>query len=177
MKVLFIRHSESFANINDFAAFGNQDSPLTENGISQSQGLEIALTHMGYDKEAEVAVSTYTRAQQTAEYAGFANRRVLNLIDESVLDEAVFNWGDNKPIEHHAKEGWIPLETLQRAAHLVSFIEGGHYHFPIYFTHGLFIAGVLTVCKIAGIETNYPFDLERGYVPLRAQVVPLEIGQ
>lgn len=176
MKVLLIRHSESFANINDFAAFGNQDSPLTENGIAQSQGLEIALTHMGYEKDAEVAVSTYKRAQQTAEVAGFAKRRVINLIDESALDESVFNWGDNKPIEHHAKDGWIPLETLLRAAQLVHFIQAGYYPFPIYFTHGLFIAGVLTVCKIAGIETNYPFDPERGYVPLRAQVVPLEIG-
>lgn len=176
MRILLVRHGEAFCNINDLA-FGNQNSPLTEHGVGQAQDVGTNLVAMGIDPEAVVATSTYTRTQQTASVAGFHHTVELPLIDESALDPIDFDWSDlNKPMDKHAQEHWIPLETIFRAAELVFHVQRGTYPYPVYFTHGLFIAGVLTVCEIAGIETNYPWDVVRGYVPLRAQIVPLEIG-
>ena len=169
---LFIRHGEAFVNVNDLA-FGNRESPLTANGVNQVLALEEELAPY---TEQQAAVSTYRRAKETATVAGFSYPAVVPLLDESELDPVIFDWGDiNQPMDKHVQERWIPLETLGRASTLVQMIQEGDLDYQVYFTHGLFIAGILMVCEIAGIETNYPFDPVRGYVPLRAQIVRIEI--
>lgn len=169
---LFIRHGEAFVNVNDLA-FGNRESPLTANGVNQVLALEEELAPY---KALPAAVSTYRRAKETAAVAGFTYPAVDRLLDESELDPAIFDWSDiNQPMDKHVQERWIPLETLWRASTIVNRIQLGDHPYRVNFTHGLFIAGILMVCEIAGIETNYPFDPVRGYVPLRAQIVRIEI--
>lgn len=174
--IVLIRHAESYANLGDFAAFGNQDSPLTDAGIAQCGTLAREIQrHLGIIPENypwRVGVSEYRRAQQTAQITGFGGLHVLSLINES--DPSVMDALDAKPIELHAANGWVPEETLVRAAAFVTQVQEGKLRHQLYFTHGLFIAGVLTVCKMLDLF-NYHFDPERGYVPFRAHYVKISV--
>ncbi len=66
--ILLVRHAQSFANKRDFTAFGNVESPLTEQGIEQAQVLkETFRTEFGIDPDNyrnPVAVSELTRTQK-----------------------------------------------------------------------------------------------------------------
>jgi broad specificity phosphatase PhoE len=72
-EILLVRHAQSYANLRDFTAFGNIDSPLTDKGIQQAQRLGDIFSEQ-YDimtgqHKVPVAPSEYKRAQQTAEVA------------------------------------------------------------------------------------------------------------
>lgn len=176
-EIYLVRHGESFANKRDFAAFGNVDSPLTEKGIEQAKGLQT-IFHGQFDidpccYEEPVAVSEYTRAQQTAEYAGFQNREVLPLINESDVDRDIMTGVD--VIRKHKAERWVPQETRERACELYTRIKDKDLPYKVYFAHGMFIAGFLLECNVRLVEVARPFDEKRGYVPLQAEIIKLQV--
>lgn len=177
MQVLLVRHAESYANKADFTAFGNEDSPLTEHGEQEAFNLGHRLIHeYGVDLGTVPAASEFTRAQQTAQGAGFVDFDVLPILNESDLDPAEFDWTDaNKPMDKHVREHWVPFETLNRAEQFLHDVRMHKINYPVYFTHGLFIASALMFCEEVGLPQSRTFDPVRGYVPLRAEVVPIEI--
>jgi hypothetical protein len=176
-EILFVRHAQALANVRDFTAFGNLESPLTEHGIEQAEGLketfrsEHGIEPDTYDEP--VAVSEFTRPQQTAQYAGFRTTEVLPLINESEVDREIIAGVD--VIKRHKEQRWTPDETKARAAKLFDLIQSGELSYGIYFTHGMFIASFLLECDERLIETAYPFTEKRGYVPLQASITKLSI--
>ena len=176
-EIILVRHAQSYANIRDFAAFGNIDSPLTEKGVAQATALNgIFKASFGIAPESNtqsVAVSEYTRAQQTAHYAGFHKTEALSLINESDVDRDILSGTD--VIAKHTQDRWVPDETRKRAAELFDRIKDEDLTYDIYFTHGMFIAGFLLECSARLGEVPPPFTDKRGYVPLQASVIKLEI--
>lgn len=178
-EILLVRHAQSYANKRDFAAFGNVDSPLTEKGIQQAEALkqtfdeEFGIAPEDYDRP--VLASTFTRAQQTAMHAGFRNVDISPLINESDpdLDEVVMSGSD--VIRKHAGERWVPDGVTQRASTFLDHVRDGELNYGIYFSHGMFIAGVLLECNVRLIEVAVPFDEKRGYVPLQTAIIKLEV--
>ena len=172
-----VRHAQSYANKRDFTAFGNQDSPLTERGIAQASALnavfrgEFGIVPEEYQRP--VAVSEYTRAQQTAKYAGFLAMDVVPLINESDVDRDIMSGTD--VIKKHKHERWVPDETAERAHQLYERIQTGDFAYEIYFTHGMFKAGFLLECSRRSIELPVLFTDDRGYVPLQATVTKVTL--
>lgn len=174
MKEFFlIRHGQSYANLRDFTAFGNHESPLTEKGISQAIELRQTLRNNHAIESSHyvdtVAVSELVRAQQTAEHAGFKKVSIIPLINESDVDEEVMQGID--VISKHRSELWVPSETKSRARELYERIRDRDMRYEIYFTHGMFIAGFLLECAVQLVEIHKPFDSNRGYIPLLTEVV------
>ncbi len=176
-EVLLVRHAQSFANVRDFAAFGNIESPLTERGIGQARALndifksEFGIVPEAYDRP--VLASSYTRPQQTAQHAGFRTIHINPVINESDVEYEVMNGVD--VIQKHASERWAPDSVKQRASSFINQVRDRQLDYEIYFTHGVFIAAVLLECDVRLIETATPFDDERGYIPLQAAITKLEI--
>lgn len=176
-RILLARHSQSFANKRDFAAFGNVDSPLTERGTEQSHGLgtELEVRHgitpATYGKA--VLASEYRRTQETAETAGFTEIHISPLINEADVDREIMSGLD--VIRKHTEERWVAEEIRPRAAEFIDKVQSGELDYEIYFTHGMFIASVLLECDARNIATGVPFDAQRGYVPLQATIIPITL--
>lgn len=171
-EILLVRHAEAYANLRNFTAFGNLDSPLTETGQAQTAQLrETFQTEFDIDPESyvgAVATSEFTRAQQTAELTGFKNIDTLALINESDVDREIVQ--GKHVVRRHQAERWVPNETVVRVKNLFDRIQTGELEYDIYFTHGMFIAGCLLECDARGIQVGRAFHEERGYVPDRASV-------
>ena len=171
-EVLLVRHAMSTANARN-PAFGNEEAPLTELGIEQATELvgKFAEHHkiVTADYIEPVAVSEYKRPQETAHHAGFNNTAVLSLINEGSIPPGMLR--GREIVNKHATEGWIPDELKRRAAKLIKLIENETLSYQIYFTHGLFIAAVLT--ELGG--QDIPFDEHRGYIPTLATITPVQI--
>lgn len=176
-EILLIRHAQSYANKRDFTAFGNVDSPLTEKGVKQALELrttlpeEYGITPAEYDSP--IAVSEYTRAQQTAQLAGFTKQHIRPAINESDVDWEVESGID--VIEKHMSERWAPESTRDRAGKFIDSVSNGELDYEIFFTHGMFMATVLLECTVRQIDIDVPFDEVRGYVPLQTGIVKLEL--
>lgn len=176
-EVVLVRHAQSKANERDFAAFGNCDSPLTEKGRRQAYGLRPILTSiLGaspilYDKP--VVSSEFERPLETAEIAGFTRIHRSPLINESEVDHYIAN-GINV-VNKHMTERWVPDESKQRARQLIEQVRSGELEYEVYFTHGIFIAAILLELNSDGSVTDHIFDEERGYAPLQAGVVQVNI--
>lgn len=171
-EILLVRHAQSLANKRDFTAFGNMESPLTDRGVEQAQGLnrvfreEFGIVPEEYDRD--VAVSQFTRPQQTAKHAGFVNLVVLPLINESDVDREVASGVD--VIKRHKRERWVPDETAERVSTFFDRVKSGEIDHEIFFSHGMFIAGFLLECNVRLVEVAAPFTNKRGYVPLQATI-------
>jgi broad specificity phosphatase PhoE len=174
---LLIRHAQAFANIRDFTAFGNEDSPLTDKGILQAHGInetlrtEFDIVPEEYDRP--VLASSYKRPQQTAQVVGFKDIHVSPIINESDIDDASMNGRD--VIEKHAQEVWAPDSVKARAGDFIDKVQSGELDYEIYFSHGMFIAAVLLECDVRVIEIATDFDEKRGYVPLQAAITKVDI--
>lgn len=176
-EILLIRHAQSEANKRNFTAFGNVDSPLTEKGVEQAVELRTILperygiTPADYDRP--IAVSEYTRAQQTAQIAGFTRQHIRPIINESDVDREITSGID--VIAKHRDENWAPESTRERAGKLIDSVCNGELDYEIFFTHGMFMASVLLECKVRQIDADFPFDEVRGFVPLQTGIVKLEL--
>src|SRR5690349_14200260 len=85
-EILLVRHGESEANLGNFTAFGNQDSPLTERGIQQAVALGTVFdTEYGvtFDFDQSVVASEFRRTQETAKYAGFTSICIDPVVNEA----------------------------------------------------------------------------------------------
>lgn len=181
-KIYLVRHAKAYANLRDFTAFGNEDSPLEpKKGIPQALQLgkvfinECGIVPITYDKP--VLSSTYKRSQQTAEVAGF---RYIET--HSVLNETRFGEKDLGPAEtviKHARERWIPDETRARAERFIDMVRQGELQHQIFFSHGIFIASVRLVladeAHPPGKEVPDEFHPKRGYIPDLASISPVDI--
>lgn len=180
-EVLLVRHAKSYANLRDFTAFGNRESPLNDEGIVQAIHLfDTFMSQHGIiptDYEPDVLASDYTRPQETARHAGFRNIEINELVNESDFDRESI--GGINIVLKHAKEKWVPEETVERAARLIELIRTGQLGHQIIFTHGLFIATVLTQLEAEPRENGATFAHEfsetRGFIPRLATIVPVTI--
>lgn len=180
-EILLVRHAKSLANNRDFTVFGNEDSPLGPKGIRQAEELKQTFRYYwGIDPATygkPVLSSTYTRPQETAERAGF------RLIETNeILNESVFGQDDPSPEEakaRHAAERWVPDETAERAALFIDLVRRGELGHQIFFTHGLYIAGVLLnladEASANGADFAHKFQEKRGFIPDLATIVPIEV--
>ena len=87
MEIYVVRHGFSAANNRDNRgklAFGNKNASLEEDGIAQARHLgQVLLTQHGVDlSTTTVATSTYTRAIETAAYAGFTKYAQYDVLNE-----------------------------------------------------------------------------------------------
>lgn len=178
-ELLLTRHAKSYANARDLA-FGNEESPLNEDGIAQAWSLnEIFKESHGISPEkydAAVAASTYVRPQQTARCAGFKNIEITPLVNEVTI--AADMLGKGEIIKKHRLEGWVPPELQDRAAEFIQQARAGQLDYQIYFTHGFFIAAVLdnlsSEHEARGEPSPYVFDERRGYIPKLATITPVQ---
>lgn len=173
-----VRHTESFANLRDFTAFGNFDSPLTPRGRIQARAVGEQFRDVHHINPAEyacaVASSQFKRARQTAHLAGFRHLHLLDLINESDVDREI-GTGENV-IARHREEQWAPEETHKRVAAHLDAMQSGEYPYKISFTHGMYIGDFMWECVDRGIEVPYAFDAEKyGYIPLRGTVIKIDI--
>lgn len=174
---ILVRHAESHANTGNFVAFGNEDSPLNENGIKQIPGIRRAFKQLGIipsEYEKPVLTSEFVRTKETAKRVGFRFIDHSPLINEARVDEEVRS--GIKPVLKHAAERWVPDTIKEPASRFVDMLQSGGMGYEIFFTHGMFIAGALLECDERGIQTGVPFDPKRGYVPLRAAVTKITIA-
>jgi hypothetical protein len=176
-EILLARHAQAYANQRDFAAFGNRESPLTDHGIEQTKAMNQAF-RSDFDIIPEeyprpVLASTFVRPQQTARLVGFNVIDISSKIDEARVDEEVMS-GIN-PVEKHANERWVPDSLKEPVASFLDEVQGGSLRYEIYFTHGMFIAGVVLECEARGIDHGIPFDAKRGYAPLQAAITKLVV--
>ena len=174
-EILLVRHCQSEANKRNFAAFGNEESPLTEKGRTvQADELRAKLIDRVMDPAVyprRVMASTLRRTKETATCVGFSEDAidVGPEINESNVEGEVLS-GINV-IQKHTHEGWVPEETKMRAERFIELIRSRSLDYEIFFTHGLFIASVLTVLD----SPDYQFDVKRGYIPLQASITPITI--
>lgn len=178
MKDIYLfRHGQAHANRRDFAAFGNEDSPLTDHGIAQillgSYAHEVKTGFRAKEYAKSVAASGYTRAQYSARVFGFRGIDVLRLINESNVDEEIISGAD--VIAKHRKELWVPPETQDRVDELYEEIESRRFSYEYYFTHGMFMAGFVLSGLTRGIDVRIPFDEQRGFIALQAAGIKAEI--
>ena len=176
-EILLARHAQAYANRRDFAAFGNKESPLTDHGIGQTIAMNRAFrSDFGIVPEEyarPVLASTFVRPQQTARLVGFNVIHISSKIDEARVDDEVMS--GISPIEKHANERWVPESLKGPVARFLDEVQEGSLSYEIYFTHGMFIAGVALECEARGIDHGIPFDEKRGYVPLQAAIAKLAV--
>jgi broad specificity phosphatase PhoE len=186
-EVLLIRHAQSEANKerSDIAegavhtAIGNTTAQLTPKGIEQSEELAVLLGERygiepaRYDRP--VASSEYTRPQETLVAVGFQKYHLLPILNElEVSDEIIPLLGGRKIIEKHATERWVPDEVYKRAVRFIDMVRSGELGYQIYFSHGLFIAGVKLAAEEFAPQNSYEFS-KRGYIPLQAEPTVLRV--
>ena len=174
-EIILARHAESYANKRDFAAFGNKESPLTDHGKAQTKRMnqtfsgEFGIVTEDYIRP--VLASSFVRTQQTARLVGFNVIHISPKIDEARVDEEVMS--GISPVYKHATERWVPDSLKQPVVSFLDDLQEGRLNYEIYFTHGMFIAGLVLECEARGIDHGMTFDAERGYVPLQATLVKL----
>ncbi|BBK22837.1 phosphoglycerate mutase [Amedibacterium intestinale] len=78
MEIYFVRHGESFSNVNDLYN-GIEDIELTERGINEAISLSKILNNINFSV---VFSSPLYRARKTAEYCGYFNLKVSELLIE-----------------------------------------------------------------------------------------------
>ncbi len=182
-EILLIRHGQ--AEINklrdgnaDSAAIGHTQSPLTPKGREQSRELSqlLAAGHGIVPREyaKPVAASEFLRSQQTAEIAGFKRVHIVPILNE--LDLPADLVSGRAAIKKHAEERWVP-DTEGRGRRFIDLVRSGDLGYSIYFSHGLFIASVMTELEAeVGPEVFlHEFNSERGYIPFQAGIVKLSL--
>jgi broad specificity phosphatase PhoE len=178
--ILLVRHAKSYANARN-PAFGNIDSPLDDKGVEQAKVLGVVFKTMfaidppSYSQA--VLASEYLRPRQTAEIAGFQHIETNPIINEAVFSPAQLS--GRKIVEQHRRERWIPEPLAERAGRFVSLVRKGELEHSIYFTHGLFIAAVVSQLsrefEDSGEVSPYTFDPERGYIPPLATITSVVV--
>lgn len=180
-EVLLVRHGVSNANVGDFTAFGNQDSPLTHRGIGQARGLALAFDAeygiIPRDYELSVVASEFRRTQETAKYAGFSSIMVDSVVNEARTIE--IGVSGQELIRRHASERWAPDETVERAQRFIDLVRSGELSQQIFFSHGVFIASTKLIlareAEQAGCESPFEFSETRGYIPSTATITAVNI--
>ena len=175
-EVLLVRHAKSRANVGDFVAFDNMNSPIVLEGVEQCGELNGRLIReFGIDPEQyeePVAASEFVRPQQTAYVTGFKNIEISPLLNEPDFSRGVLTGA--QIVRKHRKERWAPEEARVQARQLLDKVSGGNFPYFIAFTHGIISATVLLELESMGHDmSQHTFDDKRGYVPLQTGTVHL----
>ncbi len=175
-ELLLIRHAQAKVNVGDLG-IGNKSSPLTPKGIEQTKALkQLLMSRFGivaeeYDQP--VVASTYRRPFETAYRTGFRTVHRSPIIDES----EIYGQGELAGVDiikkHISEGGWIPQEEQARARQFIDAVQDGSWPYTIVYSHGMVIAAIVSELNRQGAA--YPFDPERGYVPLQSGVLALEV--
>ena len=178
-RLLLIRHAESTANIGD-VSFGNIGAPLTEKAINnqipntRKELIEkYGINPMDYQKT--VVASEYNRTYQTALALGFLAIDRCSLLNESEIYNSGELFGVDVIKKHIQGNGWLPEQEIRRAQKIIENIQDGTLDYEIVFSHGMIIAAIVSELEKLGL-IHTSFDMKRGYVPLQAQIVPIEIS-
>ena len=177
-KVLLVRHAESAANIGD-VAFGNYEAPLTDNALNNQipNARKELIEKYGinpdeYDRP--VVASEYYRTYQTARELGFRAIDKFEVFNESEIYQSDELFGADVIQKHVKEDGWLPEQELVRARQIIENLKNGSFDYEIIFSHGMVIAGILSELSRLG-DTAIEPDIKRGYVPLQAQIIQIEI--
>jgi broad specificity phosphatase PhoE len=177
-EIILVRHAKAYANLRDFTAAGNEKSEVEP---AKGRGQAIGLGRVFREKyhidpvsyPHAVAASEYTRTQQTAELAGFRRVHIHPILNESVFDREGLNPEEVKL--KHVQERWVPGETAERAERFVELIRKGDLEYQIFFSHGIFIAGVMLhladEANVTGAPFPHEFTEERGFIPRNAETI------
>lgn len=150
MKYLVIRHAKTDANRLTRAVFGKSGAPINDEGKQQAEKLHDELIKLNIDPVTEpVVVSELMRTQQTAELAGFKKIEVNPLLNE-------VNTMDPKHTLELVAQGKLPEEAIVAAKAILANPPKQR----IWVTHGLVMAGILQVLKMAGIKNLVPKHCE-----------------
>lgn len=173
-EIILARHAQAFANLRNFTAFGNFDSPLTEKGKNeQCPALKLEFENLGIVPERyelPVAVSGLTRAQETAQRVGFPLREVVPLINETETGTRELSVIELK--RRHLEDGWVPEETHERVVQFIDMVRSGELPYKIFFSHGVLIA---TVKRELAALNNFEFHHKYGYIPAQASLTVVTI--
>lgn len=120
-----------------------------------------------------VLTSLYERSLQTAQAAGFATIHRTDIIDESEIYSSGPLAGVDVIKKHVNEDGWLPEEEMDRAHCFIEAVRMGRLPYEIVFSHGMIIAAIIS--ELARQGGVYRFDEKRGYVPLQAGIVRVEI--
>ena len=136
---------------------------------------ELVRTHgiVPVDYAKPVLTSFYERSLQTAQTAGFAAIHRTDIIDESEIYTTGPLAGVDVINKHVTEDGWLPEEEIDRAYCFIEAVRKGRLPYEIVFSHGMIIAAI--VSELARQGGVYRFDEKRGYVPLQAGIVRVEI--
>jgi broad specificity phosphatase PhoE len=180
-EIYLVRHAVSYANTGESTAFGNENAPLTDYGIRQAEGLRVRLIErFGIDPtlyDQPILCSEFTRTQQTARIAGFANLEINGIINEAEFDRR--EMGPKEAVRKHVQELWAPDETNARTTQCIEMIRRGELRHKFFFGHGLWFASFIMKLKseaqILGKPFNYEFDEDKGYIPRTTSVTVAEV--
>ncbi|HSX45358.1 MAG TPA: histidine phosphatase family protein [Candidatus Saccharimonadales bacterium] len=149
MSVLVVRHGLSEANNRDnigTLAFASDEAPLMEQGRQQARLLGETLT-FNYGVEigdTEVATSTLYRTQETAREAGFKALKTYAVLDE------VLHGIELPQLREMLDKKQLPPAAIEAAENIIENPPSE----PIWFTHGLVIAGL---CQVMGVAEDQRF--------------------
>lgn len=139
--IYLVRHGLSQANNREnigTPAFGARDAELMPAGVEHARGAgRLLIGKYALLQAKHVAASTMRRAQQTAEEAGFSDFTAYPQLDEIPI-ELESNVAAQRARWH---EGQLDDFILEHALATLALAPEE----PIWFTHGLRIAGI---CKV-----------------------------
>ena len=78
-------------------------------------------------------------------------------------------------IAKHRAERWAPEESRERARRFIELVRTGELGYPIYFSHGMFIASVLLELDQPKGILPHTFDENRGFIPQQATIVKAKL--
>ena len=161
MKVILARHGNTEAN--NAAVHQSPDTPLSKEGIAQSEALAKKLASVDIDY---IISSPYTRARQTAEIIGKKLNKQIEydeLLAEIIRPKEFVGKRMDDPevgkileeIEKHAKNPeWRYPESenlndfITRVGKFVKHLEGTDYGTVLVVTHSAVIKTMITVCML-----------------------------
>jgi Histidine phosphatase superfamily (branch 1) len=171
------RHAHSGANVRGGEAFGRADARLDDQGVQQATRLGYVLENtLGiHPPTTQVATSTFNRAPQTAELAGFVELTSYEYLDEVPHGcESFAEWDLLK------KNKLLQVAALSRAALLLEHYFDNSLHSDIdlpneqvWITHGYMTAHLMAVarCRSMSVTRVHPAGANDHFIPGFCEIV------
>jgi broad specificity phosphatase PhoE len=176
MKLYFVRHGQSQANLEIIHENDDGKTPLTAKGIEEARAVAERFRTIPIDV---IFSSTYVRAKQTAYEISLVTGQEVTYSDsiierrnpsefrgKSIVDESILHIKRQIAYNQHQKDWHFSdeesyWELLNRAQEFIRMIEAQTAQNIIVVSHGTFIRAVLT-CMMFG-EKATPDHLDAAY--------------